>query len=159
MSLLSREVWGPEMWKMLHIFADKSGSITDKILENDEAHIWIGLIRNLNIIMPCQLCSQHYKAWTKKHNLNELVVMKGLIRNTWLTDFFWNLHNDVNSRGNKSVFNKEDLKIYSDRSEFASSLDLIKRMVAKGIEQGALEMMATKSVLINIEKLRKLYGL
>jgi hypothetical protein len=159
MSLLSREVWGPEMWKMLHIFADKSGSISDKILENDEAHIWMILIRNLNIIMPCQLCSQHYKAWTKRYNLNELVGLRGLTRNTWLTEFFWNLHNDVNSRGNKSVFDKEDLKRYSDRSEFASSLDLIRRMVAKGIEQGALEMMATKSVLTNIEKLRKLYGL
>ena len=147
------------MWKMLHIFADKSGSISDKILENDEAHIWMSLIRNLNIIMPCQLCSQHYKAWTKRYNLNELVGLRGLTRNTWLTEFFWNLHNDVNSRGNKSVFDKEDLKRYSDRSEFASSLDLIRRMVAKGIEQGALEMMATKSVLINIEKLRKLYGL
>jgi len=147
------------MWKMLHIFADKSGSISDKILENDEAHIWMSLIRNLNIIMPCQLCSQHYKAWTKRYNLNELVGLRGLTRNTWLTEFFWNLHNDVNSRGNKSVFDKEDLKRYSDRSEFASSLDLIRRMVAKGIEQGALEMMATKSVLTNIEKLRKLYGL
>ena len=147
------------MWKMLHIFADKSGSISDKILENDEAHIWMILIRNLNIIMPCQLCSQHYKAWTKRYNLNELVGLRGLTRNTWLTEFFWNLHNDVNSRGNKSVFDKEDLKRYSDRSEFASSLDLIRRMVAKGIEQGALEMMATKSVLTNIEKLRKLYGL
>ncbi len=147
------------MWKMLHIFADKSGSISDKILENDEAHIWMSLIRNLNIIMPCQLCSQHYKAWTKRYNLNELIGLRGLTRNTWLTEFFWNLHNDVNSRGNKSVFDKEDLKRYSDRSEFASSLDLIRRMVAKGIEQGALEMMATKSVLTNIEKLRKLYGL
>jgi hypothetical protein len=158
MSLLSREVWGPEMWKMLHIFADNSGSITDKILENDEAHIWISLIRNLSILMPCQLCSQHYKAWTKRFNLNEIILLRGLTRNIWLTDFFWNLHNDVNTRNNKSVFNKEDLKKYSDRSEFAGSLDLIKRMVAKAIEQGSLEMIATKTVLINIEKLRKLYS-
>ena len=159
MSLLSREVWGPEMWKMLHIFADKSGSLTDKILENDETRLWISLIRNLNVIMPCQMCSQHYKAWIKRFDLNDLISIRGFTLNSWLTEFFWNLHNDVNSRSNKSVFNKEDLKKYGDKSEFASSLDLIKRMVAKGIEQGSLEMIATKNVLINIEKLRKLYGL
>jgi hypothetical protein len=62
-------------------------------------------------------------------------------------------------RANKAVFNKEDLKKYGARSEFAGSIDLRKRMVAKAIEQGSLEMIATKGVLINIEKLRKLYGL
>jgi hypothetical protein len=159
MSLLQRDTWGPALWKILHTFANKSGSITNKILENDEAYAWINVFKTLDNIMPCALCVQHYKAAVKKTNINDLLMIRGLARNTWLTEFWWNLHNNVNSRSDKSTFEKDDLKNYDDKTGFDLAYELIKKVVAKGIEQGTLHMLAAKNALSRIEILRRVYGL
>jgi hypothetical protein len=159
MSLLQRDTWGPCLWKILHTFANRSGSITNKILEDDEAHAWINVFKTLDNIMPCDLCIQHYKAALKKTNINELLITRGLARNRWLTEFWYNLHNDVNSRSNKSTFEKDDLKIYDDKVGFDLAHDMIKKVVAKGIEQGTLHMIVAKNGLTRIETLRRVYGL
>ena len=158
MSLLQRETWGPAMWKILHILANRSGSITNKILEDDEAHAWINVLKTLDTIMPCALCATHYKNFVKKTNINVLLVLRGLSRNKWLTEFWWNLHNEVNLRSNKSAFIKDDLKIYEDKTGFIDAYELIKKLVAKGIEQGTLQMLVAKNGLVRIEKLRRIYG-
>ena len=158
MSLLQRETWGPAMWKILHILANRSGSITNKILEDDEAHAWINVLKTLETIMPCALCATHYKNFVKKTNINVLLVLKGLSRNKWLTEFWWNLHNEVNLRSNKPEFSKDDLTIYADKTEFTESHELIKKVVAKGIEQGTLQMLVAKNGLVRIETLRRIYG-
>ena len=159
MSLLQRDTWGPYLWKILHTLANRSGTITNKILEDDEAHAWINLFKTLDNIMPCALCVQHYKAAVKRTNINELLSIRGLARNRWLTDFWYNLHNDVNSRSNKSAFLKDDLKNYDDKIGFELAYDMIKKVVAKGIEQGALHMLVAKNGLSRIETLRRVYGL
>ena len=147
------------MWKILHTFANRSGTITNKILEDDEAHAWINLFKTLYTIMPCALCVQHYKAALKRTNINNLLTIRGLARNTWLTEFWWNLHNDVNSRSNKSAFEKDDLKNYDDKIGFELAYELIKKVVAKGIEQGTLQMLVAKDGLSRIEILRRVYGI
>jgi hypothetical protein len=159
MSLLQRETWGPPLWKILHIFADKSGSITNKILEDDEGHEWINLLKTLDNIMPCTLCATHYKNFVKKTNINILLSLRGFSRNKWLTEFWWNLHNEANLRSNKSAFSKDDLNIYGDKTGFTEANEIIKKVVAKGIEQGVLQMLAAKNSLVRIEKLRRIYGI
>ena len=159
MSLLLRETWGPPLWKIIHIFAAKSGQITNKIIEDDEAHAWINLLKTLENIMPCALCVGHYKAFLKKYNINSLLAYRGLTRKNWLIDFWYNLHNEVNLRSNKSAFSKDDLNIYEDSSYFTDAIELIKSVVAKGIEQGVLKMIVSKNCLARIEKLRRIYGL
>jgi hypothetical protein len=159
MSLLLRETWGPPLWKILHIFAARSGRTSNKILEDDEAHGWINFLRSLENIMPCALCVTHYKAFLKKHNINSLLVYRGLERKRWLTEFWFNLHNEVNLRSNKSVFSKDDLNIYEDSSSFTDAIELIKNVVKRGVEQGVLQMIVSKHALARIEILRRIYGL
>ena len=100
-----------------------------------------------------------YLAAVKRTNINELLSIRGLARNRWLTDFWYNLHNDVNSRSNKSAFLKDDLKNYDDKIGFELAYDMIKKVVAKGIEHGALHMLVAKNGLSRIETLRRVYGL
>jgi hypothetical protein len=159
MSLLQRDTWGPALWKILHTLANRSGSITNKILEDDEAHAWMNVFKTLDNIMPCALCVNHYKAAIKRINISELLIIRGLARNTWLTEFWYNLHNNVNSRSNKPAFLKDDLKNYDDKIGFDLSYELIKKVVAKGIEQGILHMLVAKNALSRIEILRRVYGL
>ena len=159
MTLLLRETWGPHLWKILHIFADRSGQFSNKILEDDEGHAWINVLKTLENIMPCALCVTHYKAFLKKHNINSLLAYKGLARKRWLTEFWFNLHNEVNLRSNKSVFLKDDLNIYEDSSCFIDAIELIKSVVARGIEQGVLQLIVSKHALSRIEILRRIYGI
>ncbi len=157
--MISREIWGPALWRVLHTFARKAGNVPSVLLEKDELHNWINFIKNLENLMPCDLCSSHYHKWVIKHNLNELANYRGFRRQEWLENFWWKLHNEVNERGNKPAFAKEDLKQYDDVGEFASAYELIKRMILTSIQQGQLQLTPAKTAQRYMEMLRRLYNL
>ena len=65
------------------------------------------MIVNLFYCLPCRICSNHAIKYIKTINLNNIRIKQQLI------DFLFNFHNNVNSKLNKPIYNKDDLQVYS----------------------------------------------
>ena len=159
MTILGRETWGPALWTILHILAQKGGTLDNSLIIKDEEHAWIGVFRTLHSIMPCQKCSQHFRQYVTKKQINNLSIAKGYQRKEWLQNFFWELHNEVNGENQKELFMKEALEKYENTSEFRDAWDLIKKMITTGVAQNQLKLLEVKASMRFLETIKRLYGL
>jgi hypothetical protein len=159
MSLLNREIWGPALWTCLHTFAEFSGKQSNPLQDKDEGHAWLNLFKNLQDIMPCALCSAHYKTYIRHHPVSSVVNLKGYQRREWLIDYLFNFHNAVNTLLGKPLFSKDNLGVYDDRDKFKSAFTVLRDMGKKAIDQNQLKLMSLNVVLKNFDLIRKFYGL
>lgn len=90
--------WGPPLWRILHILAEKLGRQTIPMLATDEIRAWILLLRDLEPALPCQLCRRHYREWRKEHTLEELGRGAGLGFRDMARRWLYDLHERVNDR-------------------------------------------------------------
>lgn len=108
--------WGPALWLLLHSLAEKSGKndITAKHL----SHItgWKNLIKNLQTIIPCQECKQHFLEYKIEHPFPDVPYSE---LNTTVRTWLWELHANVNER--KGVPNSVSM---DDLAERYGSTDL-----------------------------------
>jgi hypothetical protein len=98
---LSREAWGPRFWKILHTLAESSGHQTHLITSNDEADMWILLLKSQANAMPCELCKKHYIEWYLKNRPDHLHEIRGEERRNWIRGWLYGCHNRVNEMNGK----------------------------------------------------------
>ena len=108
---MSSKPWGPALWKMLHGIAETLGNQSVPMLATDEAHEIVFLLRDVEKIMPCQLCRVHYRAWRTDHPLEEIDKLRGYMLKTGVRQWLYDLHEDVNrSRGIESGLTLEEIE-------------------------------------------------
>ena len=88
--------WGPPLWKVLHGITESLGNQKVSILSTDEANEMIFLLRDVEKIMPCALCRNHYHAWRKEHPLEQLATLRGPALREGVRKWLYNLHEQVN---------------------------------------------------------------
>jgi hypothetical protein len=151
--------WGTPLWKILHSLAESLGRQSNTILAADEAHEMVFLLRDLEKIMPCQLCRAHYNAWRKAHGLEQLAVLRGVpLRDAvrkWLYDLHENVNKDRNIESGLQLTDLPDLyKPVDIRTEWGKFFELMKRSTEVGL--------VSQTILQNFHRhlgiLRKLLG-
>ena len=104
------EIWGPHAWIFLHsITFDYPDNPSIKTKEN-----YKNFFENLQNILPCEMCRNHYRENLKRNPMNNYVLRsrKNLIE--WLID----VHNSVNKSNNKPKLRYQDvMKKYLDYYE------------------------------------------
>jgi hypothetical protein len=90
---MSREVWGPLVWRLFHRIAD----ISDR---NDIYLLWNSVLRSTANTLPCELCRHHMSEyWAHVRfipkNWNEL---EGPLIRTQIREKIHAFHNAVNQR-------------------------------------------------------------
>lgn len=88
--------WGPALWLLLHSLAERAGKSTTRSGQNDEKYAWRNLIINLQYVIPCNECKEHFIQYKSANpfpdpfagNYSELSQKT----RTW----FYNLHAHVN---------------------------------------------------------------
>jgi hypothetical protein len=123
----SNAIWGPALWMILHSACEQIGSQTLKKLPQEESRIWIGLLQSLRYSLPCPQCKKHYTAYFNQTPIRS--IQKDNIR-TWL----FNLHNNVNQRIGKKIF--EDLSQYKSSFYFTEYYKLIQAHMLMAVRQG-----------------------
>lgn len=83
-------IWGPPLWKFLHGAAAASGA---------DASRWTPVLEAMKTGLPCQECTDHYRAWFAAHPIADGSV------SAWLLA----LHNDVNRRRGIPEWSAEQL--------------------------------------------------
>ena len=65
----SPAIWGPAMWTILHVFAERAGQNTNTFLRNQEIREFEMLVRALPIALPCAACQKHAAEYIRTHAL------------------------------------------------------------------------------------------
>jgi len=84
-------IWGPPLWRFLHSTAARVGTGTGE-------HVWTTVLEAMKTGLPCQECTDHYRAWFTAHPVDGSV-------SAWLLA----LHNDVNRRRQIPEWSAEQL--------------------------------------------------
>ena len=149
-------VWGPLLWKLLHIQTQYIGKQTIQMLKNDEHILIRKLLKQIYYVLPCSICKNHYNDYYKTHNSKDV---KYNDINSFLIDYFYDLHNSVNERNNKPIFKKEDLVLYRSykREQYTTLLKEFENLFKKVYAiHYYVSIDAVNDFIITIRKIRKL---
>ena len=151
--------WGNPLWKILHSITESLGNQKNSIIATDEAHEIVFLLRDVEKIMPCALCRNHYNKWRKDHPLEQLASLRGPALRDAVRKWLYELHEDVNKdRKIQSGITLDQItEIYKSvdiRTEWAKFFQLMKASTEVGL--------VSQTVLENFHRhlgiLRKLLG-
>ena len=101
--------WGPILWKILHGLADKYGALVGKMYIVDQEVQWPRFIELTHKIIPCEECREHYEAFLRENHPSILKALAPADAALWVQNFFFRLHNQVNERTEKPIFDFADL--------------------------------------------------
>lgn len=95
---MSKSVWGPPTWQLLHCMVIKAKEIMNLSQINELKNIIERVVSNL----PCPLCSGHALAFFKKNNFQKINTLFNL------RYFLFDFHNSVNKRLEKPLITYEE---------------------------------------------------
>lgn len=102
------DLWGPHTWLFLH-------SLVEQVNENDYVSIkdsLFNIIKRICNFLPCPDCSIHAMNFLSRVTRNQINGKQDLINIIYL------LHNSVNSRTRKPLYNHSDLSKYKNINVF-----------------------------------------
>ena len=92
---MNTKCWGTPGWKFIHIVAlSYSDNPTD-----DDKNNYKNFFTNIQNILPCKICAQHYKDNLNKHKLTNDVLSCSNELFNWTV----RMHNEVNILNNKKI--------------------------------------------------------
>ena len=101
---MTTKVWGPPIWTLFHVLAEKIHQDKFPALKNALIHH----IKSICYNLPCPTCAAHAKAFLLKINF-AMINDK-----TTLQNFLHNFHNTVNKRKSLPIFDKSKLVGYKN---------------------------------------------
>jgi hypothetical protein len=151
--------WGNPLWKILHSLTESLGNQRNTMLATDEAHEMVFLLRDLEKVMPCQLCRQHYNTWRREHPLEKLSVLRGQALREAVRKWLYELHETVNrDRKIQSGVTLEQIpdlyKQIDIRTEWGKFFELMKGTT----EVGLVSQVVLQNFHRHLGILRKLLG-
>jgi hypothetical protein len=98
--IVDTSIWGPPLWKVLHIAAQAT-------ITKGRQSQWKLILNTLQTDLPCPDCTAHYISWYRTHPIGISLFPNRNNRQivVWLLD----LHNDVNRRTGRPVWNAAQL--------------------------------------------------
>jgi hypothetical protein len=99
---LKPEQWGPVVWKMLHISAERIGRSTHPILEADSANSIQLIISGLPDVLPCVDCQNHARTYLQDNKFLAKDLSGSALR-TYVRNYLFTFHNAVRARKGQPV--------------------------------------------------------
>jgi hypothetical protein len=96
--IMSKNVWGPPTWRLLHCLSVKAKDTMSPPQINELKTIIERIVSNL----PCPICSTHAKSYFKLNKFNLINTLDQL------RYFMFVFHNNVNTRINKPLITYEE---------------------------------------------------
>ncbi len=100
--------WGPALWGLRQMLAEKSGRGSGivrwggrggpQLCHAEERRIWTNLFASLRTSLPCPLCKQHYLEYIRSNSPDPIFRMPGPEWADALRNWLWAFHNAVRTR-------------------------------------------------------------
>jgi len=151
--------WGPILWKILHGLADKYGRLMYPLFSKEQDISWLKLIEQTQYILPCKECRAHYKTY---YTSNSPSVLKGLPSDQqalWVQNYFFNLHNEVNLRNDKPLFNFIDLHDTYKSVNYTFEIKHFEKLLKIVFQYNEVSLLAWLNWLKTFRTLANIYGL
>ena len=156
---MSSKTWGNPLWRLLHGIAEAIGNQSVPMLATDEAHEIVFLLRDLEKIMPCQLCRNHYRQWRKEHPLEDIDTLRGFMLKTGVRQWLYDCHENVNrSRGIESGITVEQMPEMYGAVDFKEAWGEFLTKVKISTEIGLVSQIVLQNFHRRLGLLRKLVG-
>lgn len=89
--LHTREFWGPILWRAIHVIC----AAAPKTMSDETKTGFKNFLLNLQYVLPCALCQDHYRENLQKHPIEIALNSGDLFK--WSVD----MHNEVNKMNGK----------------------------------------------------------
>lgn len=83
------------------------------MLPADEVREWQKFLMLTSEILPCDHCRDHYHKYSVAHPLTQIKTMSKEDMKIFIKKWIWTLHNEVNMRNQKPIFEFENLETYN----------------------------------------------
>lgn len=156
---MSSKTWGPPLWALLHGIAECLGHQAIPMIATDEAHEIVFLLRDVEKIMPCQLCRTHYRDWRRRHPLEQIDALRGPLLREAVRQWLFELHEEVNTgRGITSGLTLEDMPRLYSSVDFKQTWGEFLTRVKLTTEIGLVSQSVLEAFHRRFGMLRKLVG-
>ena len=98
--IVDTSIWGPPLWKVLHIAAHAT-------ITKGRQSQWKLILNTLQTDLPCPDCTAHYISWYRTHPIG--ISLFPNRNNRQIVVWLLNLHNDINTRTGRPVWNAAQL--------------------------------------------------
>ena len=102
--------WQPLTWILFHIFALN--------YKEEYREKYIIFFNSFKTIIPCSICREHYIKNINKENMN----MENNINSKNIFDWTVKIHNNVNIKNNKKIWNFDEAKKFYQNYDFKNEL-------------------------------------
>lgn len=155
----SNKDWGPPLWRILHGLAEYIGHQYIPMMASDEAHEIVFLLKDLEKIMPCALCRQHYQQYKKAHSIESFHNMRGYQLREAVRKWLYNLHEEVNqSREIQSNIALDQLAELYKSVDLKAEWAIFFNKVKLSTEVGLVSQSSLENFHRHLGLLRKLLG-
>ena len=89
--------WGPVLWTMLHLLAERCGRSGNPSFDLNEARLFEFVIVNLPLILPCEECASHARIYIATNPLR-CVDQKGNALSDCIQTWLMTFHNAIRLR-------------------------------------------------------------
>lgn len=129
------------------------------MIATDEAHEIVFLLRDVEKIMPCQLCRTHYRDWRRRHPLEQIDALRGPLLREAVRQWLFELHEEVNTgRGITSGLTLEDMPRLYSSVDFKQTWGEFLTRVKLTTEIGLVSQSVLEAFHRRFGMLRKLVG-
>jgi hypothetical protein len=124
------QIWGPNLWRILHSAAECIGTSHVK-LPLEELRIWTGLLSSLRHSLPCPVCKKHFTTYFSSNPIKTF-------NREFIRDWLYTLHCQVNDRTEKgNTFTIEQVsEIYSKPFNFSAHFRVVAEQMNRALRLG-----------------------
>lgn len=133
------EEWGPLLWLLLHTLAEKAGRQTNMLTLGDEQRAWPLFVKTLPPIIPCPFCRDHLQEYINKNPFT--LPMDYFEWKTYIPQYFYDLHESVNTRLGKPSFPRDQLSTtYKDVGALKGAMERLEKIQNRAIAMGGVSL-------------------
>jgi len=152
--------WGPVVWAVLHIFAERTGRSGTASVDTDQARELTQLINLLPAIIPCKECQGHSRVYIATHSF-QCIALTGEALNTYVRTWLLTFHNEVRASKGQSidVTTLDQLAtLYGSETIQTCQIKTIISNVSYGIRTGIVKQDNWKRWHVHFNRLKVLTG-
>ena len=126
------------MWQILHGMSLRAGRAS---LTADELREWPKFLKATGDILPCDHCREHYHLYTQQHPFTHLSKLTKAEIKPFVTQWFFDLHNEINVSNSKPIFNIGDLEGTYGEVNFQDQLWRIDPVMKRAIQLSGVSLL------------------
>jgi len=152
------EAWGPSLWSLLHLLAERIGTSGAPFLDTDQARDMEVVVGLLPSLLPCSDCQAHCRAYLAAH---PFTPVRAASLNPYVRTYLLDFHNAVRQSKGQSleVTDLDGLAaLYRDQPLPSCYIETFGANVLYGIRAGLVKMETWKRWASVYKRLKVLVG-